>query len=75
MRDAEGFNEQADFWDRMEGFIARDGWVSNERYEEALDLFANLQEEHLKQLTGEERSDFEKQSRWAERNVDRTDGS
>ncbi|CZT48640.1 related to FMP29 Found in Mitochondrial Proteome [Rhynchosporium secalis] len=75
MRDAEGFNEQADFWDRMEGLIARDGWISNERYEEALDLFANLREEQLKQLTGEERSDFEKQSRWAERNVDRTDGS
>ncbi|KAL5330751.1 hypothetical protein ACEPPN_000272 [Leptodophora sp. 'Broadleaf-Isolate-01'] len=75
MRDGEGFNEQADFWDRLEGFIARDGWTSNERYEEALEMFASIREEGLKQLTGEERLDFEKQSRWAQRSADRADGS
>ncbi|KAL2067763.1 hypothetical protein VTL71DRAFT_15859 [Oculimacula yallundae] len=75
IRDAEGLNEQADFWDRVEGFIARDGWTSNERYEEALKMFANIREAGLKQLTGEERSDFEKQSRWAQRSADRTGGS
>lgn len=75
VRDAGGFNEQADFWDRLEGFIARDGWTSNERYEEALEMFAGIREEGLKQLTGEERLDFEKQSRWAQRSADRTDGS
>ncbi|PVH75331.1 hypothetical protein DL98DRAFT_551674 [Cadophora sp. DSE1049] len=75
VRDAEGFNEQADFWDRLEGFIARDGWTSNERYEEALEMFASIREEGLKQLTGKERSDFEKHSRWAQRSADRTEGS
>ena len=75
VRDAEGFNEQADFWDRLEGFIARDGWTSNERYEEALEMFASIREEGLKQLTGKERSDFEKQSRWAQRSADRANGS
>lgn len=75
MRDAEGFNEQADFWDRLEGFIARNGWTSKERYEEALEMFAGIREEGLKRLTGEERLDFEKQSRWAARSADRTNGS
>ncbi|KAG4433485.1 hypothetical protein IFR05_011023 [Cadophora sp. M221] len=75
MRDAEGFNEQADFWDRLDGFIARGGWTSNERYEEALEMFASIREEGLKQLTGEEKSDFEKQSRWAQRSAEKTDDS
>ncbi|KAK0105681.1 Phosphotransferase enzyme [Cadophora gregata] len=75
VRDAEGYNEQADFWDSLEGFVARDGWTSNERYEEALDLFAGIRERGLEQLTGEERSDFEKNSRWAQRSADRSDGS
>jgi hypothetical protein len=75
MRDAEGFNDQADFWDRLEGFVTSDGWTSNERYEEALEMFSGIREEGLKLLTGEERSDFEKESRWAQRNADRIDGS
>lgn len=65
MRDGEGWNEQADFWDGLEGFVARDGWTSNETYEEALETFAGLREERLKQMTGEERSDFEKRTAWA----------
>ena len=48
MQDGEGWNEQADFWDRLEGFVARDGWTSNETYEEALEMFAGLREEGLK---------------------------
>lgn len=65
MRDGEGWNEQADFWDGLEGFVARDGWTSNETYEEALKMFAGLREDGLKQMTGEERNDFEKRTRWA----------
>jgi hypothetical protein len=65
MRDGEGWNEQADFWDGLEGFVARDGWTSTERYEEALELFAELRDDGLKQFTGQEREDFEKQTRWA----------
>lgn len=65
MRDGEGWNEQADFWDELEGFVARDGWTSNETYEEALGMFAGLREEGLKQMTGEERDDFERRTRWA----------
>ncbi|ELR06647.1 hypothetical protein GMDG_00264 [Pseudogymnoascus destructans 20631-21] len=65
MRDGEGWNEQADFWDGLEGVVARDGWTSNETYEEALKMFAGLREEGLKQMTGEEGSDFEKRTRLA----------
>ncbi|KAH8648313.1 phosphotransferase enzyme family protein [Tricladium varicosporioides] len=68
MRDGEGWNEQADFWDRLEGFVARDGWTSNETFKEAHEMFAGLREEGLKQMTGEERKDFEKRTRWAKRN-------
>ena len=68
MRDGEGWNEQADFWDGLEGFVARDGWTSTERYDEALEMFAKLREQGLAQMVGEEREIFEKQTRWAQRN-------
>ena len=68
MRDGEGWNEEADFWDKLEGFVARDGWTSNESYEEALEMFASLRAEGLKQMTGEEREDFERRTTWARRN-------
>ncbi len=68
-RDGEGWNERADFWDSLAGFVSRDGWTSNETYDQALEMFAELREEGLKNLTGKERVDFEAQTRWAERKV------
>ncbi|KAJ8070008.1 hypothetical protein OCU04_000411 [Sclerotinia nivalis] len=68
-RDGEGWNERADFWDSLAGFVSRDGWTSNETYDQALEMFAELREEGLKNLTGKERADFEAQTRWAERKV------
>ncbi|RMZ82324.1 hypothetical protein DV738_g1742, partial [Chaetothyriales sp. CBS 135597] len=35
-RDGEGWNEQAEFWDSLEGLVHRDGWTSNETYNQAL---------------------------------------
>ena len=67
IRDGEGWNEQAVFWERLEGFVARDGWTSHETYKDALDMFAGLREEGLKQMTGKERVEFEKQTKWAVR--------
>ncbi|CZR51218.1 probable FMP29 Found in Mitochondrial Proteome [Phialocephala subalpina] len=63
----EGWNQRADFWDSLAGFVSRDGWTSNETYVQALEMFAELREEGLKNLTGKERLDFETQTRWAER--------
>jgi hypothetical protein len=65
MRDGEGWNEEADFWDSIEGLVSRDGWTSNKSYKEALEMFSKLREEGLKQMTGEEREHFEKRTRWA----------
>lgn len=64
-RDGEGWNEQADFWDSLDGFVHRDGWTSNENYDQARHLFAELRELVLKSLSGEERLQFEQQTRWA----------
>ncbi|KAH6690267.1 kinase-like domain-containing protein [Leptodontidium sp. MPI-SDFR-AT-0119] len=69
-KDGEGWNERADFWDSLAGFVSRDGWTSNATYDQALEMFAELREEGLKTFTGKERADFEAQTRWAERNVD-----
>lgn len=69
-RDGDGWNERADFWDSIAGFVSRDGWISNETYDQALEMFAELREEGLTNLTGKERVDFEAQTKWAERKVD-----
>jgi len=39
-------------------------------YDQALEMFAELREEGLKNLPGEERVTFEAQTRWAERKID-----
>lgn len=67
LRDGEGWNENADFWDSLQGFVHRDGWTSNENYEQALEMFAQLREQGLQSLSGEERSAFEESTRWAVR--------
>ncbi|GIK00478.1 phosphotransferase enzyme [Aspergillus viridinutans] len=46
-REGEGWNEQAEFWDALRGFLDRDGWTSNEDYERALETFAELREPGL----------------------------
>ena len=69
-RDGEGWNDRADFWDSVAGLVSRDGWTSKETYDQVLELFAELRQEGLKNLTGQERVTFEAQTRGAERRVD-----
>ncbi|KAK0109425.1 Phosphotransferase enzyme [Cadophora gregata] len=69
-KDGEGWNERADFWDSIAGLVGRDGWTSNETYEQALEMFAELRAEGLKNLTGKDRVDFEAQTKWAARKTD-----
>ncbi|KAF2235720.1 hypothetical protein EV356DRAFT_522818 [Viridothelium virens] len=64
-RDGEGWNENADFWDSLQGLAYRDGWTSNENYDQALEMFAELREHGLQKLSGEERLEFERRTRWA----------
>ncbi|EGC46551.1 phosphotransferase enzyme family protein [Histoplasma capsulatum var. duboisii H88] len=62
--DGEGFNETQDFWDSVEGIVDRSGWTAPENFDTAVDYFSKLREEGLRTLTGEERQDFELQTRW-----------
>lgn len=65
IRDGEGYNETADFWASISGFVKRDGYVLNEDYDKAMEMFATLRESGLETLEGEERKQFEKATRWA----------
>lgn len=50
--------------------MSRDGWTSNETYDGAFEMFAELREEGLKYLTDEDRVNFEAGTRWAIRRSD-----
>lgn len=61
--DGEGFNETQDFWDEFEDLVDRSGRTTNENFEEAVDVFWNLRQTGLDKLVGEERNEFEEQTR------------
>ena len=58
-REGESYNENADFWSSISDFVSRDGFVSNEDYNRAIDTFAELRKEGLRTLSGIEREEFE----------------
>ncbi|KAI1427543.1 kinase-like domain-containing protein [Xylaria sp. FL1777] len=68
-RETDGWNENADFWASISSFVQRDGWTSRETYDDAVELFAQLREEGLRQLEGEERAKFERETRWADKSM------
>ncbi|PSN61842.1 hypothetical protein BS50DRAFT_603955 [Corynespora cassiicola Philippines] len=70
LRDGEGWNENADFWDSLQGFVGRDGYTSNEYHDQALEMFLQLREQGLQTLSGEEWEAFEKNTRWAVKKVE-----
>lgn len=53
-----------DFWDALEGIVSRDGWTTNEGYENAVSLFVELRESGLKNVVGKEREEFKRQKDW-----------
>ncbi|RMZ82272.1 hypothetical protein DV738_g1897, partial [Chaetothyriales sp. CBS 135597] len=67
LQDAEGWNEVQDFFDSIEGLVQRDGWTHNETFSQALEFFATLRKVGLKEMTGKERDQFERETRWVER--------
>lgn len=67
LQDAEGWNEVQDFFDSIEGLVKRDGWTSNETFDEAVRFFSDLRKVGLQKMKGKEREEFEKETRWAER--------
>ncbi|EME87090.1 uncharacterized protein MYCFIDRAFT_152052 [Pseudocercospora fijiensis CIRAD86] len=60
------WNDDVDFWSPLKGFVSRDGYVSNENYDDARKFFAELRDAGLEQFRGKELRDFEEGSRWAE---------
>ena len=53
----------------MTGLIDREGWTSNETYAEASEIFSNLRQRGLEDMTGVEREHFEAETGWAEKDV------
>jgi hypothetical protein len=68
-QDGEGFNETQDFWDALEGKVARSGWTPQEDFDDAVNYFAHLRQIGLDTLTGNEREEFELQTRWVEQHA------
>lgn len=66
LADSEGWNEVQDFFDSIDGLVERDGWTHHETFDAALAFFAELRMKGLRSMKGEEREQFEKQTRWAE---------
>lgn len=67
LQEAEGWNEVQDFFDHIDRLVKRDGWTSNERYEDALEFFSELRNIGLQNMTGSEREGFERETRWVDR--------
>lgn len=63
-KEPEGWNETADFWDTLDGFVFRDGWTSLDNYDNARKFFKELREAGLDRFSGAELADFELRSRW-----------
>ncbi|TGJ79034.1 hypothetical protein E0Z10_g9732 [Xylaria hypoxylon] len=72
-RETDGWNENADFWASISSLVQRDGWTSHETYGDAVKLFAQLRAAGLRQLEGEERAKFERETRWADKTVRRNE--
>ena len=63
-RDSEGWNDVQDFFESIEDLVKRDGWTHPETFDAALRFFSDLRKGGLEHLKGEERDNFEKETRW-----------
>ncbi|KAH7386943.1 kinase-like domain-containing protein [Phaeosphaeria sp. MPI-PUGE-AT-0046c] len=68
--DGKGFNENADFWDNLEGRVHRSGYTSHADFQDAAAYFSELRRVGLETLVGDERKTFELQTRWMIENSD-----
>lgn len=66
-RDGEGWNECADFWGRMQGFVTRDGWTANEDYDRALEVFTEIKDSARETFSAKQWVEFDKATRWPEK--------
>ena len=65
-RDSEGWNDNADFWSSLEGLVDRDGFTTNEKYDQAVEYFRQLRERGLgmENLSAKERAELDRQTRF-----------
>ena len=63
-KDGEELNESQDFWDSLEGKVARSGWTTHEDFNDAVKYFSMLRQAGLETLSGKEREEFEMQTKW-----------
>ncbi|RAL14078.1 aminoglycoside phosphotransferase family protein [Aspergillus homomorphus CBS 101889] len=66
LRDSEGWNVVQDFFEKIDGLVQRDGWTSNETFDEAIRFFIDLRKTGLENAKGEKRERLEEETRWAE---------
>lgn len=59
-KESKFWNQKAEFWDALHGFVSRGGWTSHENYDRAKAMLEGFREEGLKLMSGEELAEFEK---------------
>ncbi|KAJ5213383.1 hypothetical protein N7449_000552, partial [Penicillium cf. viridicatum] len=68
--DAEGWNKVQDFFNSIEGLVKRDRWTYPDTFDSAFNFFSELRERGLKNMIGEEKRAFDRQTRWARKQGD-----
>ncbi|PNS16412.1 Altered inheritance of mitochondria protein 9, mitochondrial [Sphaceloma murrayae] len=68
--ESEGYDDNANFWASISDLAGRGGFVLQEDYDHALEMFRKLREEGLRSLEGVEREQLEQATTWAIRNED-----
>lgn len=58
------FNDTQDFWESLSGIVTDDGYTSTKHFETVVEIFKRLRIVSLNELHGEEKNEFEKQTRW-----------
>ncbi|EEQ34143.1 Phosphotransferase enzyme [Microsporum canis] len=62
--EAEAFNNAQDFWEMLKDKVNADGWTANDDFDAAVEYFSQLREAGLASLEGDERDEFEMQTKW-----------
>lgn len=64
---ADAWNSRAEIWTSMQDISQKDGWTSDETYDQALGMFVQLRKTGMEGLSGEARDQFEKAARWVQK--------
>ncbi|KAH7402342.1 kinase-like domain-containing protein [Phaeosphaeria sp. MPI-PUGE-AT-0046c] len=62
--DADSFNKSQEFWKELQGALTDEGYASKESFSKAVKILKDLREVGLDDMKGEERRNFDKETRW-----------